>query len=152
MENKKEKKEKDSQLDLGLKNSPKNTYYKYKGKYSIWLAGLDTRKYLKDVLVWFVLIFSITFIGSQVYTIVNLENTPSSIPIFNYYIEFAPRLVNSQWIYMIPALGLLSLIVGVIFSSYYYHKERALSKTLLLATILTNLSICVIFFKLISTF
>lgn len=152
MTKKKEKKTKEPQLDLGLKDSPKNKYYKYKGKYSIWLAGLDTKKYLKDPLIWFFIIFSSVFIGAQVYSILNFQNIPSKIPLFNYYIEFIPRLVNSQWIYVLPSIGLLCLVLGIIFSSYYYHKERALSKTLLLTTVLANLSLCVIFFKLISTF
>lgn len=152
MQPKKDKKTKETQLDFGLKNSPENTYYKYKGKYSLWLAGLDTKKLLKDPLVWLTIITSLSFIATQVYTIRETSQMPTRIPIFNYYIDFAPRLVESIWIYILPTIGLLTLIAGIIVSNSYYHKERVLTKTLLLVTLLTNLSICVIFFKLINTF
>lgn len=152
MHPKKENTTKETQLDFGLKNSPQNTYYKYKGKYSLWLAGLDTKKLLKDPLVWLTFIISLSFIATQVYTIRQTPEIPTKVPLFNYYIDFAPRLVGSIWIYILPAIGLLTLLVGIAVSNSYYHKERALTKTLLLVTLLTNFSLCVIFFKLINTF
>jgi len=147
---KKEKKEK--QLDFGLKNPPQNIYYKYKDQYELWLSKLETHRFIKDLLVWFVLIMSISLITTQIYTILNLEILPTRIPVLNYFFTLSLRLVDSNWIYLYPSLSILSLILGFLFANKYYHRERELSKTLLVVILLTTLSLSVIFFKLVYSF
>ncbi|MFA5622636.1 MAG: hypothetical protein WC981_00130 [Candidatus Dojkabacteria bacterium] len=148
--NKKEKKEK--QLDFGLKNPPQNIYYKYKDQYELWLSKLETRKFTQDILTWFVLIISSSLIFTQIYSIQTLENIPSKIPVFNYFFTLSMRLVSSNWIYTHTVIGVLLLVVGTYYANKYYHREKELSKVLLIAVLLANISLSVIFMKLLYTF
>lgn len=150
--NKKETKEKEKQLDLGLKNAPQNIFYKYKDRYDIWIAGLETKKFIKDPLTWFVLILSLTLIFTQIYNITEIERIPTEIPIFNYFLNYSKRLTSKEWIYTYPAMGTFVLLVGLFISNTYYHKEKLLSRTLLLIILLTNISLCIVFMKLLFTF
>ena len=149
---KKEKAKKEKQLDFGLKNPPQNIYYKYKDQYELWLSKLETHRFMKDLLMWFILIMSLSLIVTQIYTILNLEIIPSRIPVLNYFFTLGLRLVNSIWIYLFPSLSILVLILGFIFANKYYHKERELSKTLLVVILLTILSISILFFRLVYSF
>lgn len=149
---KKEKEKKEKQLDFGLKNPPQNIYYKYKDQYEIWLSGLETHRFMKDLLMWFVLIMSVSLISTQIYTILNLEILPSKIPVLNYFFSLHLRLVDSFWIYFFPSLSILVLFFGFLFANKYYHRERELSKLLLVAILLSTLSLSVIFFKLVYSF
>lgn len=148
--NKKEKKEK--QLDFGLKNPPQNIYYKYKDQYELWLSKLETRKFTQDILTWFVLIISTSLIFTQIYSIETVESLPTRIPVFNYFFTLSMRLVDSNWIYVYPAIGVLLLLVGTYYANRYYHREKELSKVLLITILLANLSLSVIFMKLLYTF
>lgn len=147
-----EKKKKEKQLNLGLRNTPKNTYYKYKDKYDIWLAGLETKKFIKDIFTWFVLILSISFIGTEVYMIQTIGSIPTEIPIFNYFIAPERKLATDFWIYVYPVIGSVITVAGLLFGNFFYHKERDLSKALLLTILLANFSLCLIFLKLVYSF
>jgi hypothetical protein len=147
---KKEKKEK--QLDFRLKNPPQNIYYKYKDQYELWLAGMETRKFIKDVLTWFVIIISVSLIVTEIYMIANLSSLPTQIPVFNYFFTLSRRLVSQEWIYLYPFLGTVLLLIGTFTAKHYYNKEKELSRTLLLATLFANITLCMIFLKLVYTF
>ena len=147
-----EKKKKEKQLDLGLKNTPKNVYYKYKEQYDIWLAGLETKKYIKDPLTWFTIIISSTLIGTQIYLIEKQVKLPSKIPIFNYFLNPGKRLIPDEYIYLIPLFCVILLIITIILTNKYYYRERELSITLCIATLLANISICLVFIKLFLIF
>lgn len=146
----KEKKEK--QLDFGLKNPPQNIYYKYKDQYELWLSRLETYRFMKDILMWFVLVMSVSLITTQVYTIQSIDILPSKIPVFNYFFTLTLRLADSLWIYIYPVISTTVLIIGLLFANRYYHRERELSKTLLVTIILTVLSLSIILLKLVYTF
>lgn len=142
------KKKKEKQLDFDLHNAPKNIYYKYKEQYELWLAGLETKRYIKDPLTWFTILTSISLIGTQLYIIETREKIPQKVPIFNYYLNPSKRLVSDEYIYLLPILSILVLIVTILLSNRYYHRERELSKILGIVSLLTNISICLIFIKL----
>lgn len=147
---KKDKKEK--QLDFGLKGTPKNVYYKYKEQYELWLAGLETKKFIKDPLTWLSIIFSISLIATQVYMIESQEKIPTKIPLFNYFIGPMKKLAPDEYLYFPPLLCILLLLLTIFLSNKYYHKERDLSKMIIIVSLLANLSICLIFIKLFLTF
>jgi len=149
---KKEKEKKEKQLQFGLKNTPKNIYYKYKDQYELWLAGLETKKFIKDPLTWFTIILSSSFLFTEMYMIETTSKIPSRIPIFNYFIIPSKRLVSSEYIYLYPFFTLLILIISISLSNTYYHKERGLSKTILIVMLLVNLSICLTFLNLFYLF
>lgn len=148
---KKEKKKKEKQLDFGLKNNPKNIYFKYKDQYELWLAGLETKKYFKDPLLWFTIVISASLLFTQGYTIRN-STIPSKIPVLNYLIYPGNRLASTNFIYLFPILGGSILIAGIMLSRSYYHKERQLSKILMIVILLTNMSLCLIFLRLFIIF
>lgn len=147
---KKEKKEK--QLNFGLRNTPKNIYFKYKEQYDIWLAGLETKKFIKDPLTWLTIVISISLIVTQVYMIETKDSIPSKIPVFNYFLSPIEKLVQNEYVYLFPLLSIVILLVTIFLSNKYYHKERDLSQIIIVTTLLVNISICLIFLKLFLTF
>lgn len=148
----KEKNKKEVQLDFGLKDTPKNIYFKYKDQYELWLAGLETRKYIKDPLTWLTIILSVTLLFTQIYMIETNANIPSKIPILNYFSTPSKRLLEREYIYMYPGISLFLLTVSIYISTVYYHKERALSKEILITMLLVSFSICLVFLNLIYSF
>ena len=146
------KKKKEKQLELTLPDTPKNIYYKYKNQYELWLAGIETKKFIKDPLTWFVIITSLALTATQVYTIQSKTQIPSKVPIFNYFPNPSKRLVANQYIYFFPILCFLILLCTIVLSNSYYHKERELIKVLEIVCLLSNISICFIFMKLVLIF
>ncbi len=146
------KMEKKRQLELSLPNTPKNIYYKYKNQYELWLAGIETKKFVKDPLTWFVILTSLSLIAVQLYTIRQKNSIPTKIPLFNYFLNPSKRLVSSQYIYIYPVFCLLILLSTIILSNSYYYKERGLTNILEVVCLLANTSICIIFLKLILIF
>lgn len=149
---KKEKEKKETQLQFGLKNTPKNIYYKYKDQYELWLAGLETKKFIKDPLTWFTIVLSASFLFTEMFMIESTSKIPSKIPIFNYFIMPANRLVPDEYIYLFPILTLVILLISISLSNTYYHRERYLSKALLVVMLLVNLSLCLTFLNLFYLF
>lgn len=147
-----EKKKKEKQLEFGLKNTPKNVYYKYKEQYEIWLAGLETKKYIKDPLTWFTIILSATLIGTQLYLIEKEVRIPTKLPIFSYFLNPSKRLVSEEYIYLLPIFCAVLLIISIVLTNRYYHRERELSRILSIVTLLANISVCVVFIKLFLIF
>ncbi|HOC97382.1 MAG TPA: hypothetical protein PLK49_00115 [Candidatus Dojkabacteria bacterium] len=146
------KKKKEKQLELTLPDTPKNIYYKYKNQYELWLAGIETKKFVKDPLTWFVIITSLALIATQVYTIQSKTRIPSKVPVFNYFLNPSKRLVANQYIYFFPVLSFLILLCTIALANSYYHKERELIKVLEIVCLLANISICFIFMKLVLIF
>jgi hypothetical protein len=146
------KKKKEKQLELTLPDTPKNIYYKYKNQYELWLAGIETKKFVKDPLTWFVIITSLALIATQVYTIQSKTRIPSKVPVFNYFLNPSKRLVANQYIYFFPVLSFLILLCTIALANSYYHKERELIKVLEIVCLLSNISICFIFMKLVLIF
>ena len=146
------KKKKEKQLELTLPDTPKNIYYKYKNQYELWLAGIETKKFVKDPLTWFVIITSLALTATQVYTIQSKTQIPSKVPIFNYFLNPSKRLAANQYIYFFPILCFLILLCTIALSNSYYHKERELIKVLEIVCLLANISICFIFMKLVLIF
>ena len=146
------KKKKEKQLELTLPDTPKNIYYKYKNQYELWLAGIETKKFVKDPLTWFVIITSLALTATQVYTIQSKTQIPSKVPVFNYFLNPSKRLVANQYIYFFPVLSFLILLCTIALANSYYHKERELIKVLEIVCLLSNISICFIFMKLVLIF
>ena len=146
------KKKKEKQLELTLPDTPKNIYYKYKNQYELWLAGIETKKFIKDPLTWFVIITSLALTATQVYTIQSKTRIPSKVPVFNYFLNPSKRLVANQYIYFFPVLSFLILLCTIALANSYYHKERELIKVLEIVCLLANISICFIFMKLVLIF
>lgn len=146
------KKKKEKQLQFGLKNTPQNVYYKYKKQYELWLAGLETKKYIKDPLTWLSIILSLSLIATQIYLIETKGKIPNKVAVLGYFLNPSERLMSSEYIYLFPLICIVILILTIALSNKYYHKERDLSKVIIVVTLLANLSICLIFLKLLIIF
>lgn len=142
-----------TQLDLGMKEPLKNKYYTVKGKADKLLLQIEVRKFLKDSFFWFVTIISVILIVQQVLIIrENIPMTPSQIPLLNYNLLTVNKLIPRIYIYMLPFISSISLIVGEFFVIRYFNKEKSLTKFLLLAILLVTISSSIVLIELISKF
>jgi formate hydrogenlyase subunit 3/multisubunit Na+/H+ antiporter MnhD subunit len=149
----KEKKPKEKQLNLGLKQSPFNILIKQKERFDLFRARWDTKKYTKSNWVWFTIITSISLIITQFVTIKeNLNLLPKQVPIFQFYIDNSQRLASDKYIYIMPLLSIFILLLTIIFSNKYYNKERDLSNTLLLISLLSILLITTALIRIINLY
>jgi len=147
---KKEKPKKEKQLDLGLKQSPKNLLYKFRKSFSNFLVRFEIKEYLRNPFTWFVIILSLSFIATQIYILVNeLPSYPQELPLWQNQTSLGKRLANKNLLYSIPIICGSVLILGGILSNVFYHKEKFLSKMLLLSVLLSIIGLTFSFLKLI---
>ncbi len=153
MVKKKQEKEKNTQLDLKIKEPFKNKLFKIKGKTDEYLTQLEVRRFLKDAFFWFAIIISLLMIAYQVYLIVqNIEKIPSLIPVLRYNIQAPGKLVHKNLIIIYPILSFIPLLTSIILTSKTYNREKVLTKLLLLGSLLTSISLSVILIQLINSF
>ena len=149
MQNKKKPK-KEKQLNLGLKQSPKNIFYKFKLNLSEFLIRFEIKEFLRNPFTWLVTILSLSFIITQGYILYeNISSYPIKLPIWQNQVSLSKRLVNKEFLYIFPSLSIFVLIIGIFLSNIYYHKEKFLSKILLFSILLSIISITFAFLKLI---
>ena len=144
---------KEKQLDLGLKQSPLNNIVKHKENLERFKAKWDIRKYTKSSWVWFTIVISISLITTQIYTVIEHINLlPKKFPLYQFYVDNTERLVSSEMVYLVPAVSLILLIIGIIFSNKFYNKERNLSNTLLMVMLCSIIIITVSLIRLINLY
>ncbi len=149
---KKSKKE-EKQLNLKLKQSPFNILAKYKERFELFRAHWDIRRYTKSTWVWFTIVLSISMLLTQVYTIrSNFSVLPKEIPLFRIYVDAKSTLASTQYIYILPVLSLLIIVIAIIFSNKYYNKQRSLSNSLLWTMFLGNLILTLSLIRLINLY
>jgi len=150
-EKKKDKKEiEPKQLDLEIKEPAKNKFYKAKGKFDSAVLKLEVVKFLKDPLVWVVLVFGITMIAFQIDIISKQINTiPKYIPLFRFYLAPKNILVESKYIYTVPITTGITVLISMIFVSRNYNREKNLTKILLVSTIIAILFLSITLVQII---
>ncbi|MCD4756034.1 hypothetical protein K8R20_00210 [bacterium] len=149
----KEKKLKEKQFDLGLKQSPLNAIAKRKERLELLRAKWDTRGYTKSSWVWLTIVLSISFITTQILTIQeNIPLLPKQIPLYQLYTDNLQRLTPANYIYLIPSISCLLLITSIFFSNRYYNKERTLSNLLLHITLLATLIMTISLIRIINLY
>lgn len=147
------KKEKEEQLDLGIKEPFKNRFFKVREKINLAILKFEVRKFLKDPLLWACLIIGLLLIGYQVYLIVEyFDNLPVYLPIFRQFIVIPRKLVVKDYIIIFPIISTVALLLSLIFTSRYYNSERILTKFLLFASLLCIISQSIILIDLIRFF
>jgi hypothetical protein len=145
--------EENKQLNLKIKQSPLNSIAKYKERFELFRAKWDMKRYTKSTWVWFTIVISISLIITQIYTIQEqIELLPNKLPLFQIYVDSNKTLAATNFIYTIPALSVLILILGIIFSNKYYNKERNLSNTLLWSMLLANFIMTIALIRLINLY
>lgn len=147
---KKEKPKKEKQLDLGLKESPKNLLYKIKSRVSNLLIRFEIKEFLRNPFTWLVVILSLCFIGTQIYILINnLQSYPQELPIWQNQTSLDKRLEGKEYVYIFPIISGATLIIGSTLSNIFYHKEKFLSKILLFSILLSVTGLTVAFLKLV---
>ena len=154
--NKKKKgkeKDKDQQLDLGIKEPFKNRFFKIKNKISLAILRFEVRKFLKDPLVWACIVISLMLIGHQIYVIlIHFDRLPVYLPIFRQFISVPRKLVEKEYIIVFPIISSFAFTLSLLFTSRYYNSERILTKFLLFASLLCIISQSIILIDLIRFF
>jgi hypothetical protein len=129
---------KDPQLKLSLKESFFSGIATYKNRFELFRAKWDIKRYTKSNWVWFTIIISLSLLVTQIYTILeDFSSLPTKIPIFQIYIDAQKTLAKKEFIYLIPGISILVIILGILFSNKYYNKERNLANTLLWSMLLS---------------
>lgn len=149
----KETQEENNQLSLKLKQSPLNIVAKYKERFELFRAKWDIRRYTKSTWVWLTIILSLSLIVTQVFTIQDsISFLPNYIPLLQIFVDPTKTLTSTEYIYAIPILSSIILIVGIIISNKFYNKERNLSNTLLWVMLLSNFVITTALIRLINLY
>lgn len=147
---KKDKPKKEKQLDLGLKGSPKNLFYKFRSKLSNFLIRFEIKEFLRNPFTWFVIILSLSFITTQIYILVNnISSFPEKLPVWQNQISLSKRLSEKTSLYAFPTISSSILVLGIFLSNISYHKEKFLSKILLLSIALSITGLTFAFLKLV---
>ena len=153
MKKKEERKEKNEQLGLGIKEPFKNKFFKIKGSIDLAILKFEVKKFLKDPLVWAAFSISSVLIAQQIYLIVTkLPDLPRYIPIFKYFISISNKLAVKDYIILFPTVSVIALLLSFLFTSRYYNSEKILIKFLLFSSILCTISQTLILIDLINLF
>lgn len=149
----KPQKEEVKQLDLGIKDPFKNKFFKLKSSIELSILQFEVRKFLKDPLVWGVLVISLILIAQQALLIYqNIDSLPLYIPIFKYFLSAERKLVTTEYILAFPVISAFVLLSSLYLTSRYYNREKTLTKLLLLSILLVTFSQTVTLIDLIRNF
>ncbi len=136
----KEKVNKPVQLDLGMRSPFVNIFYKIKERFKKTFIYFEIVSFARTPLNWFLIILSISLILIGVFYIYSTYySLPSQIPMLSYFTSLKKKLVDTEYIFALPTLSLLILIVGSQVAYKYFHKEREMTNLLLF------ISLCSIF-------
>lgn len=139
------------QLGLDIKEPFSNKFYKVKGKIDKTTTKLEILKFLKDPLVWAVVVIGAILIAQQVYLIhKNLDSLPTYLPIYKYHMAMQNKLTNKTYIYIYPAISTCAMLLSLILTPRCYNRERSLVKLLMITTLLCIISQSIILIELIA--
>lgn len=139
------KKEENKQMELGLRSPIANIYFNLKRKVQGWLLYFDAASYFRDPINWLYIILSLSLLTIQLYFIITTyEVLPSQLPLFTYFTQPDKKLVNEVYIWLLPALTVIMVIVASQYSYKYFHKERLLTRVLLLILLLSTILISIL--------
>jgi len=144
--------EEPKQLNLDIKEPFKNKFYKAKRNFDFAVLKLEVIKFLKDPLVWSVIIWGGCLSLFQINSIItNIEKLPTLIPLFKFFNSPQDILSPKEYLYIIPTLSIL-ITVSTLFSvSRNYNKEKSLSKFLLVSSSVSTIFLSIILIQLIKT-
>ncbi|NMC09177.1 hypothetical protein GYA44_02510 [Candidatus Microgenomates bacterium] len=152
-ERKQQKEEKIEQLGLGIKEPFKNKFFNIKRKFDFFLLKFEVKKFLKDPLVWCVVVISIVMILTQLYLLKeNYYDLPTYLPIFKTFVTLTSKLVSKEYILAYPVISASVLLLGMIVVSNYYNREKSLTKMILFAIFFTCIAQSIILIDLIRSF
>lgn len=148
---KKEKKEEYKQLNLDIREPFYNKFFKIKGIFDKKILSLEVLKFLKDPLLWAVLVIGVIFTIYQLYIIqTNYQSLPTVLPILKYFITAKEQLVSKELLYIYPSISAISLLLTILLTPKYYNRERSFVKLLMSCCLLCCIAQTIILIDLIS--
>jgi len=149
----KEPKEESKQLNLGIREPFKNRFFRIKRSIDFAVLKFEVRKFLKDPLVWATLTIGLVLIAQQIYLILeNLSDLPVYIPVFRYFLSAEQKLAQKDYIFVLPLISTIALLLSMFFTSRYYNNEKKLTKLLLFSSLLSTISQSLILIDLVNLF
>ncbi len=146
-----EQKEEVKQLDLEIKEPFKNKFYKAKRNFDTAVLYLEVRKFLKDQLVWALIVIGGLLTYYQVnMSIERIDTLPKYIPILQFYTSPSKQLIETKYIYLIPAITGTILLLSMVLISRNYNREKNLVKLLLVSTLIFVIFLTIILINIVS--
>ncbi len=136
-------------MELGLRSPLANVLFNVKGRIAKLFLYFDAARYFKDALNWFYIVLTISLIAIQIYfSIKSYNQLPAEVPMLSYFNQLDKRLIYRQYIFALPLVSILMLFIAGRFSYKYFHKERALTRILLLILLLSTSLITMLSLKI----
>ena len=140
------------QLDLDIKEPFKNKLYKAKRNFDFAVLRLEVIKFLKDPLVWSVIICGFSLSIFQINLIMsNIGKMPTLIPLLKFYNSPLDILSPKEFLYTIPSLCIFITLLTLFSVSRNYNREKSLSKILLICSSASTIFLSIILIQLIKT-
>jgi len=142
--------EEPKQLDLDIKEPLSNKFYKAKRQFDFAVLKLEVIKFLKDPLVWALIVSGVIFLLFQTNLIhQNIAEMPQYVPLLKFYLSSKDIIVPIIYIYSIPIMSGIMITVSIFFVSKNYNREKNLTKILLASTIISILFLTIILLQII---
>jgi len=139
-----------TQLGLDIKEPFSNKFYKVKGKIDKTTTRLEILKFLKDPLLWAVVVIGTILIIQQIFLIrQNFDSLPKYLPIYKYNMAIQNKLTDKVYIYIYPAISACAMLFSLILVPRCYNGEKSLVKLLMITTLLCIISQSIILIELI---
>ncbi len=148
---KKKKIPKEEQLDLDIKEPLKNKFFKVKGRVDLAILQFEIKKFLKDPLLWAMIIIGMIFIAQQILLIYkDIDTLPKYLPVFKYFLSAEDKLALKEYIYIYPLISIVVFLVSLISTSKNYNRERNFTKLLMASALLCIVSQSIILVDLMA--
>jgi len=142
--------EEPKQLDLDIKEPLSNKFYKAKRQFDFAVLKLEVIKFLKDPLVWALIVSGVILLFFQTNTIQqNFTEMPQYVPLFKFYLSSKDILASRKYIYAIPIISGCMVLITIFLVSRNYNREKNLTKILLVSTIMCILFLTIILLQII---
>jgi hypothetical protein len=149
----KKKEEKPKQLNLGLKSPLSNFIHIISYRISNSFRVFDLMKYAKDPTVWFINTAIVSLIVLQIFTLITTFNRlPTVLPLVEFYNLDSLKLAERDYILVIPAISIITLLITFILSYKWYNREKELVKLLMLITLFSTFALTVHILRLIAIY
>ena len=135
------------QLELQLKRSPFNFLNRLKNNLRLKFTEFATYRYFRDPFVWLFIVISVTGIILQLQTLIdNYSIFPDNVPFLQSYIPLKDRLISREYLFSIPSIGIISLILSVILSWRQFNINQHLS---ILTLFCHSLATCILTYEIL---
>jgi len=149
----KKKKEEAKQLSLGLKSPFSNYLTSVNAKISDSFKVFELMKYAKDATVWIINTLTISMLALQTWILMGkVPELPTKIPLVEYYNIDAMKLIDRQFLFVVPGLTALLVLSSILLSYKWFNKEKILVKFLLYITLLSTILLTYHLIKIVQSY